>query len=162
VEIANIYNQKENVDCLSCDLISGKIPLPFGSILQDEHFDAHQDFEIPIPGFVIVVSKRHIESIDEFTEEEKTDFINFMIKVRKAIRTVLNIEYVYLIQEEDTRHHFHFWLFPVTDDFLQKFGRGVKNVRPYMEYARANLKTDQNLKVIQESADKMREYLTQK
>jgi len=160
MKITNIYNQEEAVECLSCDLVSGKIPLPGGSICESEYFAAHQDFEIPIPGFVIVVSKHHIKSIDEFSKPESNDFIDFMIKIRKALRKVLNIEYVYLIQEEDTKHHFHVWIFPVTTDFREKFEKGIKNVKPYMEYARSELKTKENLEIVEMTAKKLREYLS--
>ena len=128
MKITNIYNQEETVKCLSCNLVNRKIPVPGGSIFESKYFDAQQDFEIPIPGFVIVVSKRHIKSIDEFSEEESADFMSFMIKIRKALRNVLDIEFVYLIQEEDTEHHFHVWIFPVTQETPDPFdGNQTRN-----------------------------------
>lgn len=160
MKITNIYNQEETVKCLSCDLVNRKIPVPGGSIFESKYFDAQQDFEIPIPGFVIVVSKRHIKSIDEFNEEESADFMSFMVKIRKAMRNVLGIECVYLIQEEDTEHHFHVWIFPITQDFREKYGKGIENVRPYMEYARAELKTKENLEIVESATRKLREYLS--
>jgi diadenosine tetraphosphate (Ap4A) HIT family hydrolase len=69
-----------------------------GTVLTTEHFDAHQDFEIPIPGFIIISSRRHLNSVDEFTGEEKLDFIDTLITVRAGMRKTLDIEVVYLVQ----------------------------------------------------------------
>ena len=162
MDVINIYNKKVVTDCLSCDLISGKILIPGGSIFESNYFDAQQDFEVPIPGFVIIVSKRHIKSIDDFTPEESSDFIDFILKIRKSLREALNIENVYLVQEEDTEHHFHVWLFPVSAEFISKYGKGIENVKAYMKYVRTELNTKENLSLVEESVIKLREYLNSK
>ena len=42
-------------------------------ILSTEHFDVHQDREVPIPGFYIVAVKDGTKkSIADFTEDETT------------------------------------------------------------------------------------------
>lgn len=59
------------VECLSCALTSGRIEADGGVILETDYFHAHQDVAYPIKGLIIVASKRHIKSFDEFTEAEK-------------------------------------------------------------------------------------------
>jgi len=96
--------------------------------------------------------------VDEFTKEERADFIEFLYRLRKTMREALDIQVVYLIQEEDTSHHFHVWIFPRYDWMAEKFGRKIQSVRPIMEYARENMKTLDNLKNIDEAVKKIKKY----
>jgi len=105
-----------------------------------------------------LASKRHLQSVDEFTDEERSDFIDFLCRVRKGMREALGIQVVYLIQEEDTSHHFHVWIFPRYDWMLEEFGKKIQSVRPIMEYARENLKTPNNLKKVDEATEKMKVF----
>ena len=157
-EIIDIKGNKKEIACLGCAIQKGEVESPGGVIASSQYFDAHQDYEIPIPGFVILVSKRHLQSVDEFTHEEREDFIEFLCRLRKAVRQTLNIQVVYLIQEEDTSHHFHVWMFPCYDWMAEKFGRKIQSVRPIMEYARENLKTKENLEKVNEVVEKLKLY----
>lgn len=133
---------------------------PGGLIAESEHFTAGQDYEIPIPGFVILASKRHLQSVDEFTEAEQKDFIEFLCRVRKAMREALGIDVVYLIQEEDTSDHFHVWVFPRYDWMTEQFGKKIQSVRPIIEYVREHLQTPENLKKVDEVIEKLRTYFS--
>ena len=55
------------VECLSCAVTSGLVEPTGGVIYEDEYFHAHQDVAYPIPGFVILASKRHFYRMDELT-----------------------------------------------------------------------------------------------
>jgi diadenosine tetraphosphate (Ap4A) HIT family hydrolase len=158
-EYLDLKGNKIQVGCMGCDIQQGKIKHPSGApILLTEHFDAHQDVEIPIPGFVILASRRHFMGVDEMRAEEQKDFIDSLCGLRKAMREILNIQTVYLIQEEDTSHHFHLWMFPRYDWMKEKFGRKIQSVRPVMEYAKESLRTEKNLQEIDETVQKMRNY----
>jgi len=159
--ITNINGETKEIDCLSCAIISGEVENS-GTILRTKHFDVHQDYEIPITGFIILSSVRHLKSVDEFTDEEKAEFMDTLTSIRKAIREALDIQIVYLIQEEDTSAHFHIWLFPRYDWMLEKFGRKIQSVRPIMEYARENMKTEENLNNINIAVKKLKDHLIQK
>lgn len=156
-EIVDIKGNKKQIGCLGCAIQKGEVESP-GLIASSEYFSAHQDYEIPIPGFVILASKRHLQSIDEFTNEERSDFIEFLCRLRKTMRQALHIQVVYLIQEEDTSHHFHVWMFPRYDWMTKKFGKKIQSVRPIMEYARKNLKTEENLEKVNGAIEKMKTY----
>lgn len=123
------------VECLSCALTSGRIEADGGVILETDYFHAHQDVAYPIKGLIIVASKRHIKSFDEFTEAEKVDYMNVLTRLRKAQRQALQIEHVYYFYNEDTTHHFHTWMVP-RYDWMYEFGRSVESVRPVLRYAR--------------------------
>lgn len=156
-EIVDYKGNSAQVSCLGCARENGEMER-IGTVLTTEHFDAHQDFEIPIPGFIILSSRRHLQSVDEFTEAEKRDFIDTLIAVRAGMRKALGIETVYLVQEEDTSHHFHVWVFPRYDWMSELFGKKTPSLRPIMEYARENLKTEENLKVVEEAVSKLKIY----
>jgi len=153
-------SQKKVTDkCLGCkreeEHISAK-----DTVLKTKYFDAHQDFEIPIPGFIIVSTRRHIQSIDEFTKKERKDYIETIYKIRDALRKALSIKVVYFHQEEDTSHHFHLWIFP-RHDWMNKFGKKIQSVRPIIEYAKQKMKTEENLNEVKVSLEKMRNYLSE-
>lgn len=158
-EITDIHGNKIKVDCIGCAIREGKIDRSKGAVLLTEHFDAHQDVEIPIPGFIILASTRHIMSVDEFTEIERHAFTEALTKVRGAMRKALGIQTVYLVQEEDTSDHFHLWIFPRYDWMAEKFGKKIESVRPIMEYARENMKTTENLEKVNEAVQKLQEFL---
>ena len=156
-EITDIRGTTVTLDCLSCAIAQNKVEIRGGSVIRSEYFDVHQDFEIPIPGFMILTSLRHLKAVDEFTEEEAADFIQVLRRARKLQRDVLGIDTVYLHQEEDTSHHFHLWMFPRYDWMEPQFGRKSESMRPIMEYAREHLKTDTNLKKLDEDVARLQE-----
>ena len=156
-EIVDIKGNKKKIGCLGCAIQKGKLDNGI-FIAETKFFTASQDYEIPIAGFVILAAKRHLQSLDEFTAEERFDFIEFLTRLRMMMRQVLDTQTVYLIQEEDTSHHFHVWIFPRYAWMAEKFGRKIESVRPIMEYARENLKTKENLKKVDEAIAKMRNY----
>jgi len=156
--VTDIKSKTKKIACLCCAIQEGEVESLGGSILESEYFDAHQDYEIPIPGFFILASKRHLQSVDEFTEEEQRDFIKFLCRLRLALRQVLGVKIVYLIQEEDTSDHFHVWVFPRYGWMTKKFGQKIQSVRPIMEYARENLKTNSNLKKVKSATQKLKRF----
>jgi diadenosine tetraphosphate (Ap4A) HIT family hydrolase len=118
------------------------------------------NFHYPLPGFIILSTKRHLFSVDELNQEEQEDFMKTLVALRKAMRVVLNIEHVYLILEEDTTSsHFHLWIFPRYDWMTEKFGKKIQSVKPIMEYARDHLKNNENIKEVEASTKRLKEYL---
>lgn len=143
-EITDVSGTTHKLDCLSCAIAQNQVEIRGGSVIRSQHFDVHQDFEIPIPGFMILTALRHVLSVDEFTPDERREFMDVLCDTRKLLRQELGIDVVYLHQEEDTSHHFHLWIFP-RHSWMKDHGRKVESMRPIMEYARANLKTEANL-----------------
>jgi len=160
VVIESIDGTKKNIKCIACALQQGKIKR-FGEIVAEtKYFVVDQDYEIPIPGFMILASKKHIKGIEDFSKEQRIEFIELLYKIRKAIKEVLGIDYVYIIQEEDSikkSSHFHVWLFPKYD-WMKRIGEGVQFTRQIMEYARKNMKTKDNLDNVKKAALKIKQY----
>jgi diadenosine tetraphosphate (Ap4A) HIT family hydrolase len=145
-------------NCLSCDIIEGK-RTPIGDvILETEFFHAHQDIAYPIPGLVIIASKRHFYCIDDLNKDEAEDFVNIVMKIRKCQRHALNIEYVYYFYNEDTKHHFHLWMVP-RYEWMKKFGRSVESLRPVLLYAKEKFSNEEGTKNIINAIKMIKESL---
>jgi diadenosine tetraphosphate (Ap4A) HIT family hydrolase len=145
------------VGCIGCARESDQIII--GNLIKTNYFDAHQDLEIPIPGFVIISSRRHIKSVDEFTEDEQIDFIKLLSNVRKAQRSALKIDEIILIQEENSKHHFHIWLFP-RYSWMDKFGKKVSSSAEVIKYAKMHMKTPENLELIKKANNSLIQFLS--
>jgi diadenosine tetraphosphate (Ap4A) HIT family hydrolase len=143
--------------CIGCRLQEGSFEVNGGFIHESENFNVIQDWIVPIPGFMVIQSKRHITGVGEFTEQEYKEFSTFLYEVRKAMKDVLDIRTVYLIQEEDSVH-FHVWLLPVYD-WMEK---GIANARKNCYYSRDNMNTEENMKKVNECIQKLKDYFKEK
>lgn len=146
------------VECLSCALVNGVIEPEGGVVVETEHFHAHQDVAYPIPGLIILASKRHLKSLDELTEAERLDYITILSKIRKAQREVLGIESVYYFYNEDTTHHFHTWMVP-RYGWMYEFGRSVESVRPVLLHARNEMNDEANVRNVRQAIAALTEEL---
>ena len=146
------------VECLSCALVNGLIEPEGGIVVETEHFHAHQDVAYPIPGLVILASKRHLKTLDELTESERLDYITILSEIRKAQRDVLGIESVYYFYNEDTTHHFHTWMVP-RYEWRYEFGRSVESVRPVLLHARNEMNDEMNMQCVRQAISALTEEL---
>lgn len=152
-KITDIHGKQVEVECISCALEDGEITLPVGVVAQNDSFALEQDFEVPIPGFLVLRSRRHMYAVDEFTEAEQQDFLRLLVAARSALREAANVQTVYLVEEEDTTSsHFHLWMVPIYPWMTEKFGRGIAHVKESMNYAQTELKTPANLAEVQRVA----------
>ena len=136
-----------------------KVLFPNEKVITTKYFSVQQDSLVPIAGFFIIASLRKMKSISEFSDEEASEFINLIRKVRKGMKDVLNIEEVYFFQNEDSSYGFHFWIFP-RHDWMKKFGRRIQSVRPIMNYAQENMLSDDISKEVKEYVKKMKLYMS--
>jgi len=136
-----------------------KILFPNENIITTRLFNVSQDWEVPIPGFFIITPLRKLKSIDEFTDEEATELVNLIRKVRKGMRDILKINEVYLFQNEDTDHNFHVWIFP-RHKWMEKFGRKIQSVRPIINYSKENMLNEDVFKKVKESVKKIKEFMS--
>lgn len=158
--IEDFSGAEKEIECIGCFMNKKGEDSP-GYVIATKFFHAHQDYEIPIPGFVILSTRRHIKSFDEFTDGEASEFVDLVRKIRKAQREALGIKHVYFVQEEDTKDHFHLWFLPryawMNDE--AKFGRKVSSARPVLQFAQKHMKTPENIAKVKASAEKLRNHL---
>lgn len=144
-----------DVNCLSCAIVQGERPTVGGAIAETAAFHAHQDVAYPIPGLIIVASKRHIKALDELTACEAAELMALVHAIRSQQRNVLGIEHVYYFYNEDTTHHFHIWMVP-RYEWMSNFGRSVESLRPVLLHARDHMNSPEELAEVTRCAAALR------
>ncbi len=100
-------------DCIFCKLALGEIPT--NKVYEDDQIFCFHDAEPQAPVHVLIIPKKHIESLDDVTAEDEAMLGHLMIKI-KDIATKLNLENGYRLVNncgEDgfqTVKHLHFHL----------------------------------------------------
>jgi len=111
-----------NIDCMGCAIGNQSMLVPGGFIQITNHFCVHQDPLIPLPGFLVIATLRHIQSITEMSASEYDEFSRLVRTVHCAIKEVTKVEYLTIIQEESSPH-FHLWFFPWTRNVVEQYGQ---------------------------------------
>jgi len=154
--ITSVDGKTINSNCLACSIANKEITPYSGIIYETNNFIVSQDIEVPIPGFLIISSKKHIRSILDFSPEELQEFIQVLFKTRDALKKVASINSITIIQKE-VRPHFHLWLLPKLP-WMEKFGDKLNGISDILEYARQNLKTEENLTEISNLNSEIKNY----
>ena len=154
-------NKQMKADCLSCDIVNGRKVLVGGTILETDSFHAHQDVAYPIPGMVILASKRHLLCLDELSDSEVEEWARVLHLLRSAQRAVLGVDHVYYFYNEDTRHHFHTWMMP-RYQWMSELGRSVQSVRPILRRSADETVRALDTKAVEQAAADLRKYVAMK
>ena len=151
-------------ECMGCTKAKnkGNENVNPGEIISTKNFDVSQDFELPINGFIVIGSIRHIESINQMTTQEKQELILLIDVVVGALKK-LNVCLQYdVVWEEKDGNHFHVWLMPRHKYLLEVMGTNIiKKVGELFDYAKANLRTKQNIDEIYDTIQKLKTELKQ-
>jgi len=149
--------------CLGCEIVNKNIQTPFGIMLETYNFVVFQDPEIPIPGFMIINSKRHIKSILNMERQEYSELMNLVYKVRKTMMNLTEIIDVVIIQKE-LSPHFHLWLMPryewMTNNSALGLSHGkLSDFTEAIKYSKEHHKNDTNISKIKECCEIIRKAL---
>nr|WP_297763726.1 HIT family hydrolase [uncultured Butyrivibrio sp.] len=154
----DILGNDIKTECIGCSIANGEIELPGGILYDGKSIILAADPEILIPGFLIITSKRHIQSFSELAEDERIEIGNTIAWAEKAIKDLNIAETVTLVQEERSKH-FHIWIFPNQEWMKEKFGFGLQHMRDINSYARENatsVDTENVIKTIEQIRDYMK------
>lgn len=147
--MSDIINNK----CTGCSVAKGEI----GTIIYETNtFVLNQDPEVPLKGFLVITSKKHVNSFIDYNENEREELLKLLFKARKALKDLNICKEVTIVQEERSQH-FHIWLFPYFDWMQEKFGKGVKYLRDINEYVVKNA-TDKQKRDVLDSIEKLKKY----
>lgn len=122
-------------DCLTCELVArrdrGEAPL-WDSIHRTEHYDVVHALNSFLPGWMVIVPRRHIESIAEMTSAEAAVLGPLIHQVSQALHDVVCCEKTYVMQfaEAVGHSHVHFHVVPRMADIPDTHKGG--NVFAYM------------------------------
>jgi diadenosine tetraphosphate (Ap4A) HIT family hydrolase len=122
MKTSDFLGNEWNIDCMGCAISNGSMLVPGGMIQKTQNFCVHQDPLIPLPGFLVIASVRHIRSISEMQEFEYEEFSTLVKATHQAIREATKVEYLTIIQEESSIH-FHLWFFPWTESVTEQYGQ---------------------------------------
>ena len=125
---------KPDTGCIGCDIVNGKVNIPGGIIHSSRSVVLAADPQIPIPGFLIITAKRHIQSFADLTKEERSEIGDILSCAEKALKELGIADEITLVQEERSRH-FHIWIFPVHPWIREQFGTGIQHLREVSRYA---------------------------
>ncbi len=103
--------------CQTCELVArrdaGIAPL-WDSIHRTQYWDVVHSYNTALPGWLVLVARRHIEAIDELTDEEAAELGILLRRVSLALKEITGCLKTYVIQfAEAAEHpHVHFHVIP--------------------------------------------------
>ena len=98
--------------CLGCEITNGNLDVFGGLLYQGEFFAVAQDFELPIEGFIIIFSKRHVEKFIDLSQDEQIELTALINKTLNILEANHIAEEYNIVLEEKAGYHFHVWLMP--------------------------------------------------
>ena len=120
----DFLGNKWNYECMGCAISNKEITIPGGIIFEGNHTILGADPEVPIPGFLIVNVKRHVNSFSQLRKEERHEVVDVIAHAEKALRELSITKEVTIVQEERSKH-IHIWIFPNYSWMTENFGKGI-------------------------------------
>ena len=118
-------------NCKTCQLIakrdSGDAPL-WDSIYRTAYWDLVHSYNTALPGWLVLVTRRHIATIAELTPDEAVELGRLLPVVSQALQKVVGCQKTYAVQfaEHPEHPHVHFHVIPVAADLpAERRGPGV-------------------------------------
>jgi diadenosine tetraphosphate (Ap4A) HIT family hydrolase len=103
------------VDCFSCrnnDQID--VLPPRERVAADPHWRVAHAFDTALPGWLVLLPRRHVTSIAELTDAEAATLGGWQVRLSRALRNVTGCVKTYVIQfaEQEGFSHVHFHVVP--------------------------------------------------
>lgn len=107
-----------DTECLTCTRDSQPDLPPRERVHVGPRWRVAHAFGTALPGWLVVVPRRHVTALDELTPEEAADLGPLLSSVTAAMRSVLGCakSYVALFAEAEGFAHVHFHLIPRAAD----------------------------------------------
>jgi diadenosine tetraphosphate (Ap4A) HIT family hydrolase len=103
--------------CLTCEFTrrrdAGGTP-PWDSIHRATYWDVVHSYNSALPGWLVIIARRHIAAIDEMTEDESVELGRLLRRVSIALREFTGCARTYVAQfaESPDHPHVHFHVVP--------------------------------------------------
>lgn len=146
--------------CLTCKLVArrdaGDAPL-WDSIYRTEYWDVVHAYNTSLPGWLVLVARRHIESLDELTEDEALELGVLIRRVSQGLKLTVACRKTYVVQfAEAVEHpHVHFHIIPRMADQPPEY-RGPK-IFGYLGVPEQEYVSEERMNEI---AEELRSFLT--
>ena len=132
--------KREKENCIFCSIIDGHSPAYI--VEENELFLIILDIYPLRPGHTLIISKRHVQYIEDLTNQEREVLISLVNKVSNGLKkSNLNVKATQLIlnngkEANQTIPHLHFHVIPRYgfDFFLLLFHFCTRFLNPYFRY----------------------------
>ena len=114
---APVSTTTDATPCLTCDLVRrrdrGEAP-PWDNIVRTAHWDIVLSYNTSLPGWLVLVARRHVAAIDELSDEEAAELGVLLRRVSAALRVATGCVKTYAVQfaEQAEHPHVHFHVIP--------------------------------------------------
>jgi len=121
--------------CYTCELTArrdaGQAPL-WDSIQRTPYWDIVHSYNTSLPGWLVLIARRHIATIDEMSEAEAASLGPLLRQVSIVLKTVTGCSKTYVVQfaEAPGHPHVHFHVIPRMADLPVK--RRSTNIFTYL------------------------------
>jgi diadenosine tetraphosphate (Ap4A) HIT family hydrolase len=128
------------IDCYTCELTSrrdkGEAPL-WDNIFRTQYWDVVHSYNTGLPGWLVLVARRHIAAIDEMSQEEAAELGILLSRVSQSLKQVTGCLKTYLLQfaEHPQHPHVHFHVVPRMKD--QPESRRGPKIMEYLKVTEA-------------------------
>lgn len=109
--------------CYTCDQEARLDGLPLSErIVLDQHWRVAHAFDTALPGWLVLLPRRHVTAIHELTDAEATTLGTWQVRLSRALRDVTGCVKTYVAQfaEVDGFAHVHFHVMPRMADLSQE------------------------------------------
>ena len=113
-------------ECISCELLArrdrGEAPT-WDNILRTDYFDVVHVIGGSLAGWIVLVLRRHVEAIDELTDEESVQLGRLLRLVSIGLKDITGCVKTYVMQfaEAEGHSHVHFHVVPRKKDIEPEF-----------------------------------------
>ncbi|WP_131741143.1 HIT family protein [Actinomadura roseirufa] len=111
-------------DCLSCEHEARWESLPpRDRIARDAHWRLSHAFGTDLPGWLVLVPRRHVTSVAELTDAEAAALGDWQVRSSRALQAVVGCVKTYVAQfaEAEGFAHVHFHIVPRMGDLAEEF-----------------------------------------
>jgi diadenosine tetraphosphate (Ap4A) HIT family hydrolase len=107
--------------CKTCELIARRdagSASPWDRIYRTVYWDVAHAFDTSLPGWFVLVARRHIESLDELTKTEAIEMGSLIRAISIALKLVMGCAKTYALQlaESADHPHVHYHIIPISAD----------------------------------------------
>ena len=116
--MASTPGDGSRIACMTCTHEADPAPAPWMCLARDAHWRLAHAFGVAVPGWLVLVPRRHVERIADLTAAEAASLGTWQARASRALQVVTGCEKTYVAQfaEAEGFRHVHFHIVPRAAD----------------------------------------------